>query len=139
MTMEQIADWLKKRGMSEYVQRFIQNSVLPDLTDQDLERLGVLLGDRRKMLRWIGELKGAEKVVPAESRRAVRPCLSIAREQKAKSWELRSAMSMARLWRDQGKRRQHAHELLATVYGWFSEGFDTLDLKQARTLLKDLA
>ena len=69
MTMEQIADWLKKRGMSEYVQRFIQNridlSVLPDLTDQDLERLGVLLGDRRKMLRWIAELKGAEKVVPA--------------------------------------------------------------------------
>ena len=65
--------------------------------------------------------------------------LGIAREQKAKSWELRSAMSMARLWRDQGKRRQHAHELLAAVYGWFSEGFDTLDLKQARTLLKDLA
>jgi predicted ATPase len=64
--------------------------------------------------------------------------LLIAREQKAKSWELRSAMSMARLWRDQARRR-HAHELLAAVYGWFSEGFDTLDLKQARTLLKDLA
>jgi predicted ATPase len=64
--------------------------------------------------------------------------LSIAREQKAKSWELRAATSMARLWRDQGKRR-HAHDLLAAVYGWFSEGFDTLDLKQARTLLEDLA
>ena len=64
--------------------------------------------------------------------------LSIAREQKAKSWELRAAMSMARLWRDQGKRRQ-AHDLLAAVYGWFTEGFDTLDLKQARTLLEDLA
>ena len=64
--------------------------------------------------------------------------LSIAREQKAKSWELRAAMSMARLWRDQGKRR-HAHDLLAAVYGWFSEGFDTLDLRQARALLEDLA
>ena len=64
--------------------------------------------------------------------------LSIARDQKAKSWELRAAMGMARLWRDQGKRRQ-AHDLLAPVYGWFTEGFDTLDLKQARTLLEDLA
>ena len=51
MTMEQIADWLEKRGMSEYTQRFIENhidlSVLPDLTEEDLEKLGVLLGDRR--------------------------------------------------------------------------------------------
>ena len=69
MTMEHIADWLKQRGMSEYAQRFVENridlSVLPDLTDQDLEKLGVLLGDRRKMLRWIADLKGAEKVAPA--------------------------------------------------------------------------
>ena len=69
MTMEHIADWLKQRGMSEYAQRFVENhidlSVLPDLTDQDLEKLGVLLGDRRRMLRWIAELKGAEKVAPA--------------------------------------------------------------------------
>ena len=64
--------------------------------------------------------------------------LCIARDQKARSWELRTAMDMARLWRDQGKRRQ-AHDLLAPVYGWFSEGFDTLDLKRARTLLEDLA
>jgi predicted ATPase len=64
--------------------------------------------------------------------------LCIAREQKAKAWELRAAISMARLWRDQGKRR-HAHDLLAAVYGWFSEGFDTLDLRQARTLLEELA
>lgn len=64
--------------------------------------------------------------------------LGIAREQKAKSWELRGAMSMARLWRDQGKRRQ-AHHLLAPVYGWFTEGFDTLDLKEAKTLLDELA
>ena len=64
--------------------------------------------------------------------------LTVARQQQAKSWELRAAMSMARLWRDQGKRDE-ARELLAPVYGWFTEGFDTLDLKQAKALLDELA
>jgi predicted ATPase len=62
--------------------------------------------------------------------------LAVARQQQAKSWELRAAMSMARLWRDQGKRQQ-AHDLLAPVYAWF-EGRDTLDLKEAKTLLGTL-
>jgi class 3 adenylate cyclase/predicted ATPase len=60
--------------------------------------------------------------------------LAVARKQQAKWWELRAAMSMARLWRDQGKRQQ-ARELLAPVYGWFTEGFDTRDLKEAKALL----
>ena len=64
--------------------------------------------------------------------------LAVARQQQAKSWELRAAMSMARLWRDQGKREQ-ARDLLAPVYGWFTEGFDTLDLKEAKALLDELA
>jgi predicted ATPase len=64
--------------------------------------------------------------------------LDIARQQQAKSWELRAAMSMARLWRDQGKMQQ-ARELLAPVYGWFTEGFDTRDLKEAKALLEELA
>jgi class 3 adenylate cyclase/predicted ATPase len=63
--------------------------------------------------------------------------LAVARQQQAKSWELRAAMSMARLWRDQGKPQQ-ARELLAPVYGWFTEGFDTLDLKEAKALLNKL-
>jgi len=63
--------------------------------------------------------------------------LAVAREQQAKSWELRAATSMARLWRDQGKRDE-AHDLLAPIYGWFTEGFDTLDLKEARALLDEL-
>src|SRR5580692_7200457 len=62
--MQQIADWLEKLGMSEYAQRFAENridfSVLPDLTDQDLEKLGVVLGDRRKMMRAIVELSRVE-------------------------------------------------------------------------------
>jgi predicted ATPase len=64
--------------------------------------------------------------------------LAVARQQQAKSWELRAAMSMARLWREQGKRQQ-ARDLLAPVYGWFTEGLDTLDLKQARMVLEELA
>jgi predicted ATPase len=64
--------------------------------------------------------------------------LAVARQQQAKSWELRGAMSMARLWRDQGKPDE-GRELLAPVYGWFTEGFDTLDLKQAKALLEELA
>jgi predicted ATPase len=64
--------------------------------------------------------------------------LTVARQQQAKSWELRTAMSMARLWRDQGKRDE-ARDLLAPVYGWFTEGFDTLDLKEAKSLLDELA
>jgi len=64
--------------------------------------------------------------------------LAVARQQQAKSWELRAAMSLARLWRDQGKMQQ-ARELLAPVYGWFTEGFDTRDLKEAKQLLEELA
>jgi class 3 adenylate cyclase/predicted ATPase len=64
--------------------------------------------------------------------------LAVARRQQAKSWELRAAVSMARLWRDQGKRRE-ARELLGPVYGWFTEGFDTRDLKEAKVLLDELA
>jgi predicted ATPase len=63
--------------------------------------------------------------------------LAVAREQQAKSWELRVAMSMVRLWRDQGKWDE-ARDLLAPVYGWFTEGFDTLDLKEAKALLDAL-
>jgi class 3 adenylate cyclase/predicted ATPase len=64
--------------------------------------------------------------------------LTVARLQHAKSWELRAAMSLARLWRDQGKVQQ-ARELLAPVYGWFTEGFDTRDLKEAKALVEELA
>ena len=64
--------------------------------------------------------------------------LTVARQQQAKSWELRAPMSLARLWRDQNKPQQ-ARELLAPVYGWFTEGFDTRDLKKAKALLDELA
>ena len=64
--------------------------------------------------------------------------LAIAREQEAKLWELRAVASLARLRRDQG-RPAEARDLLAPVYGWFTEGFDTPDLKEAKALLDELA
>ena len=63
--------------------------------------------------------------------------LTVARQQQAKSWELRAAMSLARLWRDQGKTVE-ARDLLAPVYAWFTEGFDTRDLKEAKAMLEEL-
>jgi predicted ATPase len=70
----------------------------------------------------------------AKAETYLRRALLVARQQQAKSWELRAAMSLARLWRDQGKVQQ-ARELLAPVYEWFTEGFDTRDLKEAKALL----
>ena len=64
--------------------------------------------------------------------------IEVARRQQAKSWELRAAMSMARLWQKQGKRAE-ARELLEGVYNWFTEGFDTADLKDAKALLEELS
>jgi predicted ATPase len=59
-------------------------------------------------------------------------------ESQAKSWELRAATSLSRLWQQQGKH-QEAHDLLASIYGWFSEGFDTADLQEAKALLAALS
>jgi predicted ATPase len=64
--------------------------------------------------------------------------LDVARRQEAKSLELRAAMSLSRLWQHQGKRAE-ARELLAPIYGWFTEGFDTADLQEAKALLEALA
>jgi predicted ATPase len=63
--------------------------------------------------------------------------VSTAREQGSQCFELRAATSLARVWRDQGKRYE-ARDLLAPVYGWFTEGFDTLDLQEAKVLLDEL-
>jgi predicted ATPase len=76
-----------------------------------------------------GDLEGAEQNFLAS--------LDWARRQQAKSWELRTSTSLARLWQSQG-RRQEAYELLAPVYDWFTEGFDTKDLQEAKVLLAEL-
>jgi predicted ATPase len=87
-------------------------------------------------LRGEALLAGSGTVSEAEA--AIEKGIDVARRQNAKSWELRAAMSLARLWGKQG-RRGDVRDLLAPVYGWFSEGFDTQDLKEAKALLDELA
>ena len=73
-----------------------------------------------------------------EAERCFQHALDVSRQQQAKSLELRAAMSLSRLWQRQGKR-QEAYDLLAPIYGWFTEGFDTADLQEAKALLDKLA
>ena len=73
----------------------------------------------------------------AEAEACFQQAMAVARRQQAKSWELRAATSLARLWQQQGKRAA-AYDLLAPVYGWFTEGFDTADLREAKALLEEL-
>jgi len=72
-----------------------------------------------------------------EAEACFQQALAIARRQQAKSWELRAALSLSRLWQQQGKRAE-AYQLLAETYGWFTEGFDTADLQEAGALLEEL-
>jgi predicted ATPase len=74
----------------------------------------------------------------AEAGAWLRRTLDVARRQEAKSLELRAAMSLSRLWQHQGKRDE-ARELLTPIYGWFTEGFDTADLQEAKALLEELS
>jgi predicted ATPase len=108
------------------------------------EAFAVVNGTRERwweaeLNRSAGEIALTEPVPNATKAEAhFERALVVARQQQAKSWELRAAMSLARLWRDQGKVSE-ARELLAPVYGWFTEGFDTRDLKEAKALLEELA
>ncbi len=89
------------------------------------------------MHRVYGEcLVACDDLAAAESR--FHRSLTVARRQSAKLWEIHAATSLARLWRDQG-RRVEGHELLAPIYGWFTEGFDTPVLRDAKTLLDELS
>jgi predicted ATPase len=91
-----------------------------------------------ELYRLQGELLlecAAEQYTEAET--CFRHALAVARRQQAKSWELRAAMSLSRLWQQQGKQAA-AHKLLAPIYSWFTEGFETADLQEAKALLQGL-
>jgi predicted ATPase len=102
-----------------------------------VSREGDQLYAMAELLRLRGELLLGQGASPAEAENAFRKALDIAHRQGARSLELRAATSLARLWAEQG-RRAEARDLLAGVYGWFTEGFDTADLRAARELLAEL-
>src|SRR5262249_38597156 len=117
---------------------------------RQIEEASTLLDDALQMVDRTGEQWFAAELHRCKGRLLLRQgqdaaaeefywkALSIAREQQAKLWELRAAVSLVQLRRDQG-RRAEARDLLAPVYGWFTEGFDTPDLKDAKVLLDELA
>ncbi len=82
-------------------------------------------------------LDACRNSAPAAAEACFHQAIAVARAQRTKSWELRAATSLARLWRDQGERSE-ARDLLAPIYGWFTDGFDTLDLKEAKAVLDEL-
>jgi predicted ATPase len=91
-----------------------------------------------ELYRLEGELLLKQKAkMESEAEERFQQALEVARQQQAKSLELRAATSLSRLWQQQG-RRDEARRLLAEVYGWFTEGFDTADLQEARVLLEEL-
>jgi len=103
-----------------------------------LPKSGVLWWEA-ELHRLKGELLLQHAVAqPGEAEACFQQALAVARRQQAQSLELRVAMSLARLWQQQGKRAE-AHQLLAEVYGWFTEGFDTADLQEAEALLEALS
>jgi predicted ATPase len=112
-----VAVWLRGLGLERYDQAFRENEIHRLMGDLLLRR---------------------NPSAPDRAEASYGRAIERARSQEAKSWELRAIASLARLWRDQGKRTE-ARDLLAPAYGWFTEGYDTADLKEAEALLGELS
>ena len=91
-----------------------------------------------ELYRLKGELALQQSQEAAKAESCFHNSLAIAQKQSAKSWELRAAMSLSRLWQKQGKKAE-AHHLLSEIYHWFTEGFDTKDLQEAKRVLEELS
>ncbi len=121
-----------KVGQAEEGLRVLTEAL--DLVDKTSERWW-----EAELYRLKGELLLQQSQTQhGEAEDCFQQAITIAQRQAAKSWELRAATSLARLWQGQGKTKE-AHDLLAPVYNWFTEGFDTADLKDAKALLEELA
>ena len=126
------AECLEKQGNTDEARTALKAAVV------HVERRGSDAHWEPEVYRLMGDLLLRRSAsAPDRAEVSYRRAIERARSQEAKSWELRAATSLARLWRDQGKPAE-ARELLAPVYGWFTEGFDTLDLKEAKALLEEL-
>jgi predicted ATPase len=110
-------------------------SQVPGLKSQETSRVGI--AHHNVMVAVAGTVGEAHPTGEEDAEAYLLKALDIARAQQAKSWELRAAISLARLWQQQGKREE-ARQMLAEIYGWFTEGFDTVDLQEAKALLESL-
>jgi predicted ATPase len=127
-----------RRGQGEEGLMLLDEALsLADRTDERWPEAELLRLNGELLLRQAAD-RGMKSGASDQGERCFHQALEAARRQQAKPWELRAAMSLSRLWQQQGKRGQ-ARELLAPIYGWFTEGFDTADLQEAKTLLQELA
>jgi predicted ATPase len=125
------ADCLEKQGNTDEALTALEAAVV------HFERTGNVTWEP-EVHRLMGDLLlRRNPSAPDQPEASYRRAIERARVQEARSWELRAATSLARLWRDQG-RPADARDLLAPIYGWFTEGFATLDLKEAKALLDEL-
>ena len=131
---------LQREGRISYrilKRRFtLDDEYLEDLKAELIKAEGVAADENGEVLIWIGN-SSLESSVQKEAEECFWKAIEIARKQQAKSLELRAVMSLSRLWQQQGKQRE-AHQMLAEIYGWFTEGFDTKDLQEAKSLLAAL-
>ena len=135
-------------GMSGHLAHLAEAYMQVDRVDEGMHLLAEAMammdtmGERHteaELHRLHGELLLRQALPEVQAAAACfQQALDVARCQQAKWWELRAAMSLARLWQQQGKQIE-AYELLAPIYGWFTEGFDTADLQEAKALLEELA
>jgi predicted ATPase len=126
------AQYLQKKGHAEGALAALEEAVV------QIDSTGYKVWEP-EVYRSMGDLLlQLNSSASAKAEVSYRRAIERARSQEAKSWELRAVISLARLWRDQGKHTQ-AHALIAPVYAWFTEGFDTPDLKDAKALLEELA
>ena len=131
-------------GNTDVLTRLAEAQALDGATHEALDTMELALKAnpeelvfRPNTLRYRGALRlkvGQNELAEADFLDAI----ALAQRMSAKAWELRAAMNLARLWRDQGRQRQ-ARDLLAPVYSWFTQGFDALDLKDSKELLDQLA
>jgi predicted ATPase len=131
-------------GNTDVLTRLAEAQALDGATDEALDTMELALKEnpeelvfRPDAITYRGALRlevGQNELAEADFRDAI----TMAHKMSAKTWELRATMSLAQLWRDQGRREQ-AHDILAPIYGWFTEGFDTKVLKDARILLDEVS
>ena len=127
----QLAEFLASAGQAKMGQRLFVDAF------ENLKSTGERWCEA-ELYRIGGAIKSAQpEMDEGEAEASLLSAISVARAQKAKSWELRAATDLARLWQARGRTRE-AHDLLAPVYDWFTEGFDTADIRSARALLRDL-
>jgi hypothetical protein len=160
--VEQVRAWLQRQGRVSYRalrREFdLDDDYLQDLKDELIDAQRVASDEDGKVLVWVGaspvssstfQVSGSTFQVEESPKSEVRgpeseaeecflKAIEIACKQQAKSLELRAVMSLSRLWQSQGKKEE-AHRMLAKIYGWFTEGFDTKDLQEAKALLEELS